>query len=84
MGIHLTFRCDFEGCGARAEGTDQLRYELRPFGDLPLRQNAFQRLVEIKGIDDVAPPGWAARGGSRNETYCPECWAKILGVKEAG
>lgn len=74
MPIKVIFECG--GCGAKAEGTDRLRREFRSISG---RSWGFGRVVPANTVDDVVPDGWVAYDPWTYCTYCPACYAEVVG-----
>ena len=79
MSVTVHYKCD--GCDAEAEGTDRLRVEFRSFSG---RSHGIGRVVHVNTVKDVAPKGWVPFDPYTHATYCPECWAGIVGGEGEG
>ena len=78
VGVRVIFECG--GCDAKAEGTDRLRLEFR---GVTGRNYGFGRPVAANTVDDVVPEGWVAYDPWTYCTYCPKCYAEVVGEEEA-
>ena len=71
MSVQVIFHCN--GCFAKAEGTDRLRVTFRSFS------GRFGRVVATNTVADITPEGWIAYDPYTFCTYCPKCWAQVIG-----
>ena len=74
MTVDVIFRCS--GCDATARGTAPLRREFR---SLSGRTYGFGYPVAANNVEDVVPEGWVAYDPWTYCTYCPDCYAYVVG-----
>lgn len=72
MGVRVTFSCD--GCEAEAPGLDLLRQI-----EVPAMGGGYYVSTNKVALSEITPPYWVAFDPYTAMTYCPECWASIIG-----
>ena len=75
MGVYVSLTCC--GCTAAVSG---LRLGII-HDELPRRHAAGMEWVSERRqtVEEVAPDGWMPFDPYTNATYCPDCWASIVG-----
>jgi hypothetical protein len=82
MSVDVTYRCN--GCQAAVEVKGLIRrWKTITPNAITAHGIAYDRCrVDTPDIESAAPEGWVAFDPWTGMTYCPTCWASIVGDEQ--